>query len=102
MRYAVIDVGTNTVKLLVAEHRADDLHPLLEAAKTTRIGQDVARSGKLLPEATERTIAAVSEFVSRANTLHPQHFLAYATSAVRDSTNREEFLRNFRAATGFD
>src|ERR1051326_5682968 len=102
MRYAVIDVGTNTVKLLVADHRDDDLHPLLEEARTTRIGQNVARTEKLLPEAIERTIAAVSEFVSRANTLNPQHFLAYATSAVRDSANRDEFLHNFRAETGFD
>ncbi|MSR64319.1 MAG: Ppx/GppA family phosphatase [Verrucomicrobiae bacterium] len=102
MRYAVIDVGTNTVKLLVADHRDDDVHPLLEDARTTRVGQDVARNGNLLPEAIERTVAAVSEFVTRAKELHPQHFLAYATSAVRDSTNRDEFLLSFRAATGFD
>jgi exopolyphosphatase/guanosine-5'-triphosphate,3'-diphosphate pyrophosphatase len=102
MRYAVIDVGTNTVKLLVADHRDGDLHPLLEDARTTRIGQDVARNGKLLPDAIERTIAAIGEFVSQVKTLRPQHFLAYATSAVRDSANRDEFLRSFRAATGFD
>lgn len=101
MRYAVIDVGTNTVKLLVADFRNDDLHPVLEDAKTTRIGQDVARNGRLLPEAVDRTIGVVREFVTRAKELQSQRFLAYATSAVRDASNSELFLHSFHAASGF-
>lgn len=102
MRYAVIDVGTNTVKLLVADSIEKDLKTLLEDSVTTRLGQSVAQNHRLLPEAIERTLETVRDFVARARELQPRHFLAYATSAVRDSSNRDEFLRRFREVAGFD
>ena len=102
MRYAVLDVGTNTVKLLVADHLDNDLQPLLEESEPTRLGQDVSRNKKLLPQAIERTVKSIEGLVRKARKFEPQQFLAYTTSAVRDSTNRDDFLRQFREAAGFE
>lgn len=102
MRYAVLDIGTNTVKLLVADSVAGDVRPLLENSETTRLGQGVAGNGRLLPEAIERTVCVAAQFSERARKLQAERFLAFATSAVRDSSNREEFLREFRARTGIE
>jgi exopolyphosphatase/guanosine-5'-triphosphate,3'-diphosphate pyrophosphatase len=102
MRYAVLDIGTNTVKLLVADYDGGELKPLLEHSETTRIGQGVAGNGRLLPEAVERTVEVVGHFADEARKLGAQRFLGFATSAVRDASNREEFRRAFHARTGFD
>jgi len=62
---AVIDVGTNSVKVLVADGGRD----LLRALETTRLGEGLAGSGVLSPAAMERTAAAVSGFAARAREL---------------------------------
>lgn len=102
VRYAVLDIGTNTVKLLVADCAGNDLRPVLETSETTRIGQGVSSNGRLLPEAIERTLTIVEDFCDQARKLKAERFLAFATSAVRDASNREIFLNAFRERTWFN
>lgn len=102
MRYAVLDVGTNSVKLLVADFAANDLIPLLEDSETTRLGQDVGQSRRLRAEAIQRTVEVAGRFAERARKLQAERLLAFATSALRDASNRNEFLEKFQARTGFD
>ena len=102
MRYAILDVGTNSVKLLVADYRDQEIEPLLELGEITRLGQNVSRTGRLMPEAIERTAQVVDRFLQQARRFEPGIFLAYGTSALRDASNRDLFLQRFRDVAGFD
>jgi len=95
-RLAALDIGTNTVKLLVAARHGETLTPLLEDSQTTRLGQGVDKTGRLLPEAIERTAACVAAFAARARNLGASDIRAVATSGARDATNRDDFLRRVR------
>jgi exopolyphosphatase/guanosine-5'-triphosphate,3'-diphosphate pyrophosphatase len=92
-----VDCGTNSIRLLVA-----DLDPATGEAvdldrrmRIVRLGQGVDRTGRLAPEALERTFAACREYaqVIRDHGVEPGRVRFVATSASRDAENREEFVR---------
>ncbi len=95
-RVAAIDIGTNSVRLLVAEVTADDptapLTTLDRRMRITRLGQGVNASHRLAPEAIERTLAVLREYRGVIDDLGVEHVRATATSAARDSENRDEFF----------
>ena len=102
MRLATIDLGSNTVRLLVA-----DVEPgtrgwrVIEAdQRVTRLGEGLAASGRLGAVAGERTAAAVAEYVTRARRAGAARVAIVATSAVREATNRREFVAALERATG--
>lgn len=95
MRVAAIDVGSNSVRLLVAEVKDGAVIPLKINLITTRLGQGIENKC-LLPEAMERTKDAVGRFLSEANSFEPLSVLAAATSAVRDAENRNDFVDMIR------
>ncbi|WOX23980.1 Ppx/GppA phosphatase family protein [Streptomyces solicathayae] len=93
-RVAGIDCGTNSIRLLVA-----DVHPetgeLIELDRRmtiVRLGQGVDRTGRLAPEALERTFAACREYAGVIKELGAEKLRFVATSASRDAENREEFV----------
>lgn len=92
MRRAVIDIGTNTVKLLVADVDGGQVNPVISKDKTTRLGEGVNDSGKLTALAIARTVAAIGEFMEEAKSLGVMDVHALTTSAARDAGNRDEFL----------
>lgn len=103
MRQAVLDIGTNTVKLLVAETSAQHtplISPILEDAATTRIGEGVHKTRVLNPEAMARTLSVIEQFARRARELGAEKLVAFATSAVRDATNGQQFLQEASARAG--
>jgi exopolyphosphatase/guanosine-5'-triphosphate,3'-diphosphate pyrophosphatase len=102
MRRAVIDIGTNTVKLLVADVDGNEVVPLLSEDATTRLGEDVGKSKRLSPKAIARTVQAVDEFVSEARNSGATDIRALTTSAARDAINRDEFLDSARSTCGLD
>lgn len=89
---AVIDVGTNSVKLLVAEMSGREITPLDEESHQTRLGQGFYVSHRLQPEAIARTAAAVAEFAAKARSYHADSIRVIATSAARDATNGLELV----------
>jgi exopolyphosphatase/guanosine-5'-triphosphate,3'-diphosphate pyrophosphatase len=96
---AAIDVGTNSVRLLVA--RADQ-HDFVELARDmiiTRLGQGVDRAKRLDPEALRRTIDVLRRYAARARALGAGRMRVAATSAVRDASNREELFDMVTALT---
>lgn len=99
-RYAAIDVGTNTVLLLVAERRGAALVPVLERAEITRLGRGVDATGRLDPAAIRETVVAVAAFAAAARALGATSIAAVATSAVRDAANGAEFFEAAHAAAG--
>jgi exopolyphosphatase / guanosine-5'-triphosphate,3'-diphosphate pyrophosphatase len=99
-RYAAIDVGTNTVLLLVAERRGSTLSPLLERAEITRLGRGVDATGRLDPAAIRDTVAALADYARAARELGATGIACVATSAARDAVNGAEFFEATRAAAG--
>lgn len=101
-RLAAIDIGTNTVKLLLAARDGGTLAPLLEDSQATRLGEGVDTTSRLLPEAIERTAACVAGFARRARELGASSIRAVATSCARDGQNRDDFLRRVRELAGVE
>lgn len=100
MRRAVIDVGTNSVKLLVAEVAGSEILPLCEESKQTRLGQGFYETHRLLSEAIANTAQAVADFVTQAQTLQAQQLRVIATSAARDAINAQDLIVAIERASG--
>ena len=99
---AVIDIGSNSIKVLVATRRADG-H--LEGLKTrtidARISAGISRTEpKLSEEGMARGLAAIRDLLALAAPFAPTHTVLVATSAVRDALNGREFQTLVQAATG--
>ncbi|VBB06404.1 ppx/gppa phosphatase [Lucifera butyrica] len=90
---AAIDIGTNSVRLLVADVREGILYPLYREMATTRLGTGVHKTGKLGREPMHNTAAAVAGMVAQAQDRGARNIVVVATSAVRDAVNRKEFLQ---------
>jgi len=103
-RVAAIDCGTNSIRLLVADLDPDtgELHELDRRMTIVRLGQGVDRTGRLAPEALERTFAACREYASVIAAHGATRLRFVATSASRDAENREEFTAGVRAILGVE
>lgn len=97
---AVIDVGTNSVKLLVAEIQDRDVRPILEDSKQTRLGQGFYETRRLQAEPIEKTAKAVMTFAAKAHELKAQSIRVIATSAARDATNPQDLVSAIETASG--
>jgi exopolyphosphatase / guanosine-5'-triphosphate,3'-diphosphate pyrophosphatase len=104
-RLATIDLGTNTVRLLVVEVSEGEAghegwRALHQTQRVTRLGEGQAAAGRLLPEPMRRTAAAVTEFARAARELGASSVRIVATSAVREAGNRGEFVARLEAEAG--
>ena len=91
-RVAAIDIGTNSVLLLIAELRAGVLEPVLERATITRLGEDVDARRALSPEAARRTLACLEAYAREIEGQGVTRLAAVGTSALRDAAGGSEFL----------
>jgi exopolyphosphatase / guanosine-5'-triphosphate,3'-diphosphate pyrophosphatase len=99
---AVVDIGTNTTRLLVAEVEDGQVVELERRTKITRLGQDVDATGRLADEAMARvseTIAGYREVIDR---MGATKVVAVATSAMRDSSNGPDFHDHLKEKFGID
>jgi exopolyphosphatase/guanosine-5'-triphosphate,3'-diphosphate pyrophosphatase len=94
-RVAAIDCGTNSIRLLVADAdpATGELVDLDRRMTIVRLGQGVDRTGRLAPEALERTFAACREYAEAIKEHGAERIRFVATSASRDAENRDEFVR---------
>jgi len=99
-RRAVIDIGTNSIKLLVADVQGSEVQPVVEESKQTRLGHGFYETRRLQPEAILQTAKAVADFAQRAREEGALSVGAFATSAARDATNGDELLSSVRSASG--
>jgi len=100
-RYATIDVGSNTVLLLVAERRTDGTFvPVVERAEITRLGRGVDRTGRLDAKAIADTVAVIARYAAEARALEAAGIACVATSAARDAANSSAFFDAARAQAG--
>jgi exopolyphosphatase/guanosine-5'-triphosphate,3'-diphosphate pyrophosphatase len=108
MRVAVVDMGTNSTRLLVADVENGRVAELERRSTVTRLGRGVDTSRQLATEAIEDVADTVGEYIRLYEPLEPAVVLALATSAVRDAENsgafiaelRERFALNARILTG--
>lgn len=97
---AVVDVGTNSVKLLVAEVANRDARPLFETSKQTRLGRGFYQDRRLQPGPIEETAHTVAEFAGKARELKAASIRVIATSAAREAVNRLELTSAIEQASG--
>ena len=94
---AAIDCGTNSTRLLVADEQGATLERLM---RITRLGQGVDATGRLAPDAVERTLVVLREYRETMDRLGVERVRMTATSAARDAANRDEFLDAAEAVVG--
>jgi exopolyphosphatase/guanosine-5'-triphosphate,3'-diphosphate pyrophosphatase len=102
MILAGIDIGTNSIRLLIAETGPEAFRELYSNHRTTRLGKGLERTGRLSPDAMERSLSVLSEFNA-----HIRRFSAFQTSvigtcALRNASNAREFIAEARQRTGID
>jgi len=101
-RVAAVDLGTNSIRLLVARFAEGDpeAHELARDMVITRIGEGVDRTGRISPDALGRTMAVLERYCRRARALGAERIHLVATSAVRDADNRVELADAVERLTG--
>ncbi|TQC51214.1 Ppx/GppA family phosphatase [Rhodococcus sp. WS4] len=100
-RVAAVDCGTNSIRLLIAD--VDDrgaLHDVRREMRVVRLGQGVDATGRLAPEAIERTRVALTEYAGMIAEAEATAVRMVATSATRDASNREDFFSMTRDVLG--
>lgn len=100
-RYAAIDIGTVTCRMLVVDADESGLHELAREYAITNLGEGVDATGELKPEAIDRVVRAIDGFLAVRDSLStPDHpvvrTVAVATSAARDARNAAEFAARLR------
>jgi exopolyphosphatase / guanosine-5'-triphosphate,3'-diphosphate pyrophosphatase len=102
MRVAVVDLGTNTTRLLVAEVEDGSLRELDKQTTITRLGQGVDATGQLADEAMDRVRAALSRYRETMDRENVTETIAVATSAMRDAANGPAFRDELNERFGID
>jgi len=93
-RLGAIDIGTNSIRLIVAEILSDGTYRVLdEEREMTRLGQGLARTGHMAPEAIERTLESLGKMKAIADGFGVSELRAAGTSAVREAKNGDAFRR---------
>ena len=101
LRAAAIDVGSNAIRMLVAEFGGPgEYRTLVNTREAIRLGHGVFLTGKLVPSVAREATAALSAFRHRMDELEVTAYRAVATSAIRESTNGHEFLERAQREAG--
>jgi exopolyphosphatase/guanosine-5'-triphosphate,3'-diphosphate pyrophosphatase len=100
VRRAVIDVGTNSVKLLIADVAGREVQPVWEESKQTRLGRGFYETHRLQPEPIAKTAQAVAVFVRTARDQKTTSIRVVATSAARDAVNPGDLISAIESASG--
>ena len=99
VRRAVIDVGTNSIKLLVADVSGREVRPVHEESRQTRLGKGFYATRQLQPEAVAHSAAVVWEFAEIAREKNADSLRVIATSAARDAVNPADLTTAIRRAS---
>ncbi len=99
-RYAALDIGSNSVRMMAAEVSHGETRILAQDRQVTRLGESVFRSGVISKEAMDIVVANLSRMAAMYSKLDIVGVRAVATSAVRDARNQQEFLKRTSDAVG--
>src|SRR5437870_6944184 len=101
MRVAVVDLGTNTTRLLVADVEDGRVEEVARHTRITRLGEGVDARRRLLPVPIARVRNCLADYRRELESLGAERVLAVATSAIRDAENGEAFLGEVAWSYGF-
>lgn len=102
MTLAAIDIGTNSVKMLVGRVSGRNVTPLLHRAVITRLGEGLQNSGDISAEAADRTITALAAFRTLAQERGAKQIRAVGTLAIRAAKNGRSFVDRCAREAGLD
>jgi len=103
MRYAVVDIGTNSARLMIAHVEDGRVVADYKTLRLIRVGEGMVDRRVIVPAAMERTRQALREFLAISREYGAaERFMCFATSAVRDAENRDEFTDYIRRECGVD
>lgn len=101
-RVAIIDLGTNTFHLLIAEEKDLGFTFIYRERLAVRIGQRGINQGRIQPDAIERAVRALTSFKTTIDQFDVLRIFAFGTSALRNAVNSQEVLRTFKEKTGIE
>lgn len=102
VRVAVIDIGTNSTRLLIADVEGHEVDEIYRESRVTRLGRGVDYSGQLSPEGIEAVCGAVGDYVALIEEEEAAESMVIATSAVRDAENGDAFVAELRERFALD
>ncbi len=102
MRVAALDIGTNTVLLLIAEVDGAKFHVICDIHAIARLGEGVDRTHQISEAAYERFISILREHQKTIAQYNCDRIIAVATSAMRDAENRDEIIERTKCDTGIE
>ena len=101
MRVSILDLGSNSFRLLVAVVAVDGaIHPVLRAREFLHLGSEVALTGLLADDVVERAVGAAGHLAGLGLRAGAEQSMAVATSAIRDATNSDDVVARLQEATG--
>ncbi len=102
MKCAAIDIGTNTVLLLIAEKNGEALTDIADVSNIVRLGEDLVRSGSLKKEAISRTIEGLRNYLGIIESNTVDKIICVGTEALRKAKNGNEFVARVKDMFGLD
>ena len=102
MRVGVVDCGTNSIRLLIADIEGNNFREVTRQMQVVRLGQGVDETNQFHPDALERTFAAVDLFAGEIARRGVEKIRFCATSATRDATNRNIFIDGVKERLGIE
>lgn len=102
MKIGTIDIGTNSMRLLIADYKDNKIENRKKYINTTRIGQGVDKDGYITEEALERNLTALKEFADKCKEEKCEEVYCMGTSALRDSKNGQEFVERAKELTNIN
>ncbi|NMB47198.1 MAG: Ppx/GppA family phosphatase [Firmicutes bacterium] len=102
-RIAIIDMGSNSVRLIIMDIGPEgEYHQMENVKETVRLVENTTADGSLHPKAQDHAVEALSFFARLCDVRRVDKIIAVATAAVRRAPNRDEFLMRLRRETGID
>ena len=97
---AILDLGTNTFNLLIAEIKGNQLEQIFKTQEAVKLGEGGINQGKIMPAPFERGVNAVKKLKERAGEFKAEEIIAIATSAIRSASNGDDFIQRVKEQTG--
>lgn len=101
-KIAAVDLGTNSIRLMLCKVCDNKFVWKTKEVITTRIGKNVDNTGLLNDKAIEKNIEAIKYFKKKAENFGAEKIIFFATSAIRDALNKEYFLEKVKSEVGID
>jgi exopolyphosphatase / guanosine-5'-triphosphate,3'-diphosphate pyrophosphatase len=104
MKKTVIDIGTNTILMLIAEYdiKTSSVKTIVDIQRVPRLGKGVDSNRNILPESIEKAIDILNEYKQISAEYNSHSITATATSFIRDSNNKAEFIEAVKDGTGIE